>query len=198
MGMEHNIQASWKPGLWSFQLCLGENPTAQLHQGQQALWATECTSAAALEIRTCLQIPACLTLRGRALDMFLSFNQVGHVERGDFLVVLLYFFFWPQVKHRITMEHFHRGKRERSMEFLLHLQRSVAWAHFYSGAHLICVRSPSLCMCPGRLVANICFDTTQFPGEHSSLVQQKECVLPAPWGYYFPTIKLSCLTGSGG
>lgn len=45
-----------------------------------------------------------LALRGRALDLNLSFNQVGHVVKGAFLAVLLYFFVWPQVTHRITME----------------------------------------------------------------------------------------------
>lgn len=37
------------------------------------------------------------------LSECLSFNQIGRVGRGAFLVVLLYFFFWPQVTHRITM-----------------------------------------------------------------------------------------------
>lgn len=35
--MEHTVQASWKPGLWTFRLCLEENPTSQLYQGQQTL-----------------------------------------------------------------------------------------------------------------------------------------------------------------
>lgn len=52
---------------------------------------------------TYLKIPVGLALRGRALDMRLSLNKIGHVGRGVFLVVLLYFFVWPQVTHRITM-----------------------------------------------------------------------------------------------
>ena len=123
------------------------------------------------------EIPGGLALRGRALDMYLSFNQLGHTGRAAFLVVFLYFFVWPQVKHRITMEHFCKGKKKRSMEFPLHLQRSVAWANFYSGAHLIHVSSPSLWLCTGRLVANICFDNTRFPRDHSGLVQQQKCAL---------------------
>lgn len=190
-----SISKAW---LWSFQLCLGENPTSQLPWGQSALWATESAYVTSLLILTCLEIPVDLGLRERASDMCLSSNQVGHVGRRAFLVVFLYFFSWPQVKHRITMEHFYRGKRKRSMEILLHLQRSVAWANFYSGAHLICVSSPSLCMCTGRLVANICFDRTRFPSEHSRLVQEKKRVLPTTCWYCFPSIKLSCPAGYGG
>ena len=53
-------------------------------------------------------------------------------------------------------------------------------ASFYSGAHLICVSSPSLRMCSGRLEADIRFDKSRFPSEHSGLVQQKKSVLPTP------------------
>lgn len=196
MDMEHEVQAPWKPGLWNFQLCLGENPTFQL-QPEQPLWAPECTSATAFLLHTCLEIPRGLALRGRALDMWLSFNQVRHVGRGAFLVVFLYFFIWPQVKHRITMERFYRGKKKRSMEFLLHLQRSVAWASFYSGAHLICVSSPSLWMCTGKRVANICFDKTWFPREHSGFVQHRKCVLPTLCWYYCRSWRLASLAGDG-
>lgn len=120
------------------------NAHFQLPRGQSALWATESASATSLLILTCLEIPVDLGLRERTLDMCLSSNQVGHVGRRVFLVVFLYFFSWPQVKHRITMEHFFRGKRKRSMEFLLHLQRSVAWQIFILvliwsvSAHLLC------------------------------------------------------------
>lgn len=194
---------AWSTGiLEAWALVFSSLPWIKAHfpasPGQQPQRATESTSAAALLILPCLEIPGGLALRGRALDMCLSFNQVGHVGRGAFLVVFLYFFVWPRVKHRTTKEHFYRGKKKRSMGFLLHLQRSVAWAHFYSGAHLIHVSSPSRWMCTGRLVANICFDKTWFPSEHSGLVQQRKYVLPNLCWYYFPSVKLPSLAGSGG
>lgn len=177
--MEHEVEVSWKLGLWSFQLCLRENPTPSFPRWQQALWATESASAAALLTLTCLEPRVDLALRERALDMCLSFNQVGHVGREASLWYFYISFPGPRLntdsQWSISTE-----ERKRSMGFLLHLQRSVAWANFYSGAHLICDSSPSLCMCAGRLVANICFDKTRFPSELSSLVQQKKCVLPTP------------------
>lgn len=74
-----------------------------------------------------------------ALDVSFSFNQVGHVGREALLVVLLYFFVAPVCtqNHNGTRQHFCRWKKKRSVEFLLHFQRSVAWESFYSGAHLM-------------------------------------------------------------
>lgn len=91
-------------GLGCLNSMLGEYPTFPGLPGvASTLSSRECLCCKQL-VFPFLEIPEGLALRGRALELSLSFNQVGHVVKGAFLAVLLYFFVWPQVTHRITME----------------------------------------------------------------------------------------------
>lgn len=169
-------------GLGCLNSMLGEYPTFPGLPGvASTLSSRECLCCNQL-VFPFLEIPEGLALRGRALELSLSFNQVGHVVKGAFLAVLLYFFVWPQVTHRITMEQGNisiDGRKEVS-GISSPFPKVYGWASFYSGAHLICVSSPSLWMCSGRLAADICFDKNRFPSERSGLAQQKKSVLPTP------------------
>lgn len=141
------ILETWTLAFWT--MCLGENPVSQLHLRQQVLWAAKCASAATLLILLDLKIPGDLALGGRALDMHFSFNQVGYVERDAFLTVFLYFFIWPQVTHRITME---RGntpleERKRGQWHVFNISKTLWLGQVFILVLIWSVSAHFLCRC---------------------------------------------------
>lgn len=197
MNMEHEVQESWEHGLWPFRLFFRKIPLLSF------TWDSRHSELQKVHLPwnlTYLEIPEGLALRVRDLDICLSFNQIGRVGRGAFLVVLLYFFFWPQVTHRITMVQVNISTegRKRGQQNCFCISKGLCLRQVFIllliwsvSAHLLCG-----CTLPGWWP--IFALTRLFLSEHRDLVQQKKFVLPTPCWHCFPSIKRFRLSESGG